>query len=236
MPTPTQAPVQSPGQMPVAANTRPNAFTLLLHWLWDAFKHPSVRYRTPAWWPVVPIVINALLVGSTIYAMLAHQYRSMSSLTNGINSFFSDINSSYSVATSVPVTELFKTAVLMLILEYAVILMTFAGIKMMGDASVTFGALHQELGQKLTTLIAPNLVALISALIGLNALSILLLIVSVLFIIVLPAARLASADNHRKLDRTWMWGLATLLAGAVICVIIVILMIAGAAEVISSVF
>ncbi|XOQ63476.1 MAG: hypothetical protein ACFWT0_02445 [Bifidobacterium crudilactis] len=227
---------QPPVQMPVAVPVQPNAFMLMIHWLWDSFTHPSRLQRIPSWWPIVPIALNALVIASTTYAMLSHQYRSMSNLTQGINSFFSDIDSSYSVATSIPVTQLFKTAVLMLVLEYAVILMTYAGIRIMGDTSVTFSALHQEIGQKLTTLLAPNLMALVSALIGLNAFAIFLLTVSMLFILVLPAARLAVASNHRKLDRTWMWGLTTLLAGVAIAVVILILIIGGAAEAIGSLF
>lgn len=230
--TANQHPAPTPGQ----TSTRPNAFTLMMSWLWESFKHPSIRRRIPAWWAIVPVAINALLVGATVFAIESHQYSAVSSLTSGFNSLMADVGSSYSVASSVPVAQLFKTAILFFLFLYVVISITFAGIRILGDTSVNFSQLHDELGQKLTPLIAVNCCALLAALLGLHLFAGVLMSVALVFIVVTPSARIAQATNYRKLDKTWMWGIASVVAGLVICIAIIILMVTGAAEVLGDLF
>jgi hypothetical protein len=236
VPTQFAAPAQQPPLAQAPTATQPNAFTLLMRWLWDSFKRPSEVRKIPVWWAIVPIALNAVLVGATTFSMISHQYSSVSSLTSGINSFLSDIDSSYSVASSVPVSELFKTAFLVFAFLYVVVAMTFAGIKLLGDRSITFSQLHDELGQKLTPLLAVNCCALVTALLGMNAFAIVLMMVATLFILIIPTVRIAQTKNQRKLDSTWMWGFATLLVGVVLVIVIFIILLAGAAEILSAIF
>lgn len=218
-----------------AQNTVAKAF---FGWLWESFKTPSRRFSgVQTWWPIIPLVVDALLMGLTVYMWESHALSAATSVGNGLLGELGSITgtSAPQVNVSVPVGELFKGWITYAALVYIIVLICLLGRKLMGDP-VSFVALHTEIAQKLMPLMALYLVAFLLALIGSGfiVLSVLLFVVGLLYLLVVPGAIIAQGVNRRKLDKTWMWIFAVLIGGFILLVFFIILGVSGAASAVSS--
>ena len=230
----TQGVPQQPAQ-PVAQSSS-NAFFM---WLWESFKHPSHKQSVQAWWPIIPLLFNSLLMGLTVYMWQSKAMSAASNFGNSILGSLSDLaGSSYTshINASVSISEFFKSWILFAVLFYLTVLMCFMGIKMLGDRNTTFAMLHVELAQKLIPMVALNLVSLLFALIGsgLTALSVSLFFVGYIYVLAVPGAIIAQATNYRKMDKTWAWILIMLLCGFIMSVFFMVVVATGLMSVVSS--
>lgn len=208
----------------------------LFGWLWESFRHPSHKAQAQSWWPVIPLVFNSFLLALTSYLWQTKAVSAAVGLGNDLLGYMSGYSGNYISSRSVPISEFFKSWVLFAAMFYLVVLLCFMGLKLFGDHETTFAMMHAELGQKFMPMVALNLVAFLCALIGsgLLAISALLVVVGMLYLMATPGAIIAQATNYRKLDKTWMWILTMLLCGFIFFVFFVILSTVGVMSAMSS--
>ena len=225
-----------PGQPAAAPHpASPTSANAFFRWVWESFLHPSAHRAVPVWWPIIPMVVNSLIMGLTVYMWQVRAVSAVSSYGNHLLSTLSGGYYSYS-SPGVSVAEFFKAWFGLTAFLYLTVLMCLMGVKLLGDARATFSGLHTQLAQKFMPLMALNLVALLCALIGdgMTALSVVLFVIGILFLVVTPGAIIAQAPNHRKLDKTWMWIFAVLLCGVILFVFVAILSAIGLVGALSS--
>lgn len=240
-PAPAAPAAPVPGQpapAPAAPSAQSEASKAFFGWLLESFKTPSRKFaNVQAWWPIIPLVFNGLLMALTVYMWQSKALSAATSVGNGILGELGSLTgtSAPQVSAGVPIGELFKGWITYSALIYIVVLISLLGRKLMGDP-ISFVALHTELAQKFMPMVALYLVAFLFALIGsgMIVLSVLLFMMGILYILAAPGAIIAQGTATRKLDKTWLWIFGVLIGGLILLIFFLILGVSGAASAVSS--
>lgn len=227
-----------PAPAPAAPSAQSEASKAFFEWLLESFKTPSRKFaNVQAWWPIIPLVFNGLLMALTVYMWQSKALSAATSVGNGILGELGSLTgtSAPQVSAGVPIGELFKGWITYSALIYIVVLISLLGRKLMGDP-ISFVALHTELAQKFMPMVALYLVAFLFALIGsgMIVLSVLLFMMGILYILAAPGAIIAQGTATRKLDKTWLWIFGVLIGGLILLIFFLILGVSGAASAVSS--
>lgn len=206
------APTSPDVRAPISTTRNPASATSGLGaWLKSSFIRPSGEYKAQSWWPFIPLVCNAVVVGLILYVWAWHWFND----ANGVLANIRYRLTGYSYggnpfddtpSVTVPLSYWVYCSLVVLALLYLTVVLCCIGEYTHG-ISVPFRKTHVRVSQYLMPLTPINLTSLLFAAFGNGTFipSLVLLAIGGLMVFVTPLAYAARCDSRHGLDRVWVW-------------------------------
>ena len=198
-------------------------------WLVSALKRPSGSYATHSWWAFVVMAVMSLLPALQII-IIANK-----AVDTSLSVFGRHISIPSGAGAGILVSVFFRLWLIFALIFYTAVLLAFVGRKLFGEPT-TFLQMHDAMVQRFLPAAIAVTVSFLLSLFGVGALSLIIILITLSFIMAVPSVVVSQSENMRAADGFLLWCaffVITLIALAVLGTVISSIVLGGAQDIIN---
>ncbi|WP_394982253.1 DUF6574 domain-containing protein [Scardovia wiggsiae] len=198
-------------------------------WLVSALKRPSDSYATHSWWAFVVMAVMSLLPALQII-IIANK-----AVDTSLSVFGRHISIPSGAGVGILVSVFFRLWLIFALIFYTAVLLAFIGRRLFGEPT-TFLQMHDAMVQRFLPAAIAVTVSFLLSLFGVGALSLIIILITLSFIMAVPSVVVSQSENRRAADGFLLWCaffVITLIALAVLGTVISSIVLGGAQDIIN---
>lgn len=198
-------------------------------WLVSALKRPSGSYATHSWWAFVVMAVMSLLPALQII-IIANK-----AVGTSLSVFGRHISIPSGAGAGILVSVFFRLWLIFALILYTAVLLAFIGRRLFGEPT-TFLQMHDAMVQRFLPAAMAVTVSFLLSLFGVGALSLIIILITLSFIMAVPSVVVSQSENRRAADGFLLWCaffVITLIALAVLGTVISSIVLGGAQDIIN---
>ena len=198
-------------------------------WLVSALKRPSGSYATHSWWAFVVMAVMSLLPALQII-IIANK-----AVGTSLSVFGRHISIPSGAGAGILVSVFFRLWLIFALILYTAVLLAFIGRRLFGEPT-TFLQMHDAMVQRFLPAAIAVTVSFLLSLFGVGALSLIIILITLSFIMAVPSVVVSQSENRRAADGFLLWCaffVITLIALAVLGTVISSIVLGGAQDIIN---